>query len=160
MPFRPCHHHSLLIVEAGEHIDIAVFAPEGIQCDRELGSRGAGGFLGKVGLTLLLQSILGCPQVLKFLCRFLAHQMGAESPNTVITVVKTCLPGGQILLWGSGCGSPLIRSCPLGHSPIQTVAVWQWHGVGKRSEEKRVEATYLPESIFLPGPGKYPQMKM
>jgi len=87
MPIRPCHPHSLLIVQAGEHIDIVVFAPEGIQCDRELGSRGAGGFLGKVGLTLLLQGILGCPQVLQFLCCFLAHQMGAESPDRVITVL-------------------------------------------------------------------------
>lgn len=83
----PHPHHSLLVVQAGEHVDIVVFAPEGIQRDRELGSRGAGGFLGKVGLTLLLQSILGCPQVLKFLCCFLAHQMEAQSPNTAITVL-------------------------------------------------------------------------
>lgn len=87
----PPPHHSLLVVQAGEHIDIVVFAPEGIQCDRELGSRGAGGFLGKVGLTLPLQGILGCPQVLKFLCCFLAHQMEAQSPNTAITV-EMCFP--------------------------------------------------------------------
>lgn len=86
-PTRPCHPHSLLVVQAGEHVDIIVFAPEGIQCDGELGSRGAGGFLGKVGLTLLLQGLLGCPQVLKLLCCFLAEQMGAESPNTVITAL-------------------------------------------------------------------------
>lgn len=96
-PTSPCHCHSLLVVQAGEHIDIIVFAPEGIQRDRQLGSRGAGGFLGKVGLTLLLQSILGCPQVLEFLCCFLAQQMGAESPNTVITVLlrkRVSLRGG------------------------------------------------------------------
>lgn len=83
-------------------MDIVVFAPEGIQCDRELRSRGAGGFLGKVGLTLLLQGILGCPQVLQFLCCFLAHQIEAQSPNTAITVLlwKCVSPRGRF-----GCGA-------------------------------------------------------
>lgn len=102
IPSRPCHRHSLLVVQAGEHLDIAVLAPEGVQRDRQLGGRGAGGFLGKEGLTLLLQGILGCPQGLKFLCCFLAHQMGAESPNVVITGL---LRKGASLRGGFCCGA-------------------------------------------------------
>lgn len=149
IPSRPCHRHSLLVVQAGEHIDIAVLAPEGIQRDRQLGGRGAGGFLGKEGLTLLLQGILGCPQGLKFLCCFLAHQMGAESPNVVITGL---LRKGASLRGGFCCGAkgavePSHEVPSLGAQPQPDGGCLGMAGCG---EERWKRATCLSPS-FCPG---------